>query len=87
MLSKINYEAEDVEIIEKSTLEIGDKEAETVLMAYKLNGEVVQEEIDIFIPINDTQYYSINLVCDKNEKSEHNFGMMIGCAKSFKLNK
>jgi len=52
-----------------------------------LNDPFEKDEIDIFIPINKTQYYFIGLVSDKNENIENNIGMMLMCAKSFELNK
>ncbi len=87
LIKEMTTRASNVKLVEKSQLKIGDKVAQTALLTYDHDGKIIQEEIDIFIPINDTQYYNIGLVCDKNEKTEHHFGMMIGCARTFKLNK
>lgn len=86
-IKEMTNRASNVKLVEKSNLKIGNKLAQTALLTYEHEGKIIQEEIDIFVPINDTQYYNIGLVCDKNEKTQHHFGMMIGCAKTFKLNK
>ena len=87
LIKKMINRVSNLKLVEKSHLKIGDKMAQTALLTYEDDGKITQEEIDIFIPINDTQYYTIGLVCDKNDETEHNFGMMFGCAKTFKLNK
>lgn len=85
VIKKVTTQASNVKLVEKSQLKIKERTARTALLSYEQDGSIIQEEIYVFIPINDSQYYHIGLVCDKNEKSEHNFGMMIGCVKSFNL--
>ena len=75
----------NAELIEKSTLTIGKMKAKTAHIAFMHDGKVLQEEIDIFIPINKKQYYYFGLVSDKNEQTESNFGLMLQCIKTFKL--
>lgn len=87
LIKEMTTRTTNVKLVEKSQLKIGDIMAQTSLLTYKHEGKINQEEIDIFLPINDTQYYYIALICDKNEKTQQHFGMMIGCAKTFKLNK
>lgn len=74
-------------LIGKSKIKIGEIEARTAQIAFTKDDKIIQEEIDIFIPINKNQYYYIGLVSNKNEKIDDNFGMMLECAQSFKLNK
>jgi hypothetical protein len=87
VIKEMTTRASNVKLVEKSHLKIGNKMAQAALLTYEFDGKIIQEEIDIFIPINDAQYYSIGLICDKNKKTEHHFGMMIDCAKTFELNK
>lgn len=75
----------NAELIEKSTLKIGSIEAKTAHLAYTHDGKILQEEIDLFIPINKKQYYHLGLISDKNEQIETNFGLMLKCAKTFKM--
>lgn len=87
LIKQITDRANNVTIVEKSEMKFGNKTAKTALLTYEHNEKITQEELDFFIPINDTQYYYLGGVSDKNENIENNFGMIIYCVKSFKLNK
>lgn len=75
----------NIQLINNSTIEIDNVVAKTKHLKYENDGKVAQEEIDVFIPINDNQYYFIGLISDKDEKIDLNFGMMLDCVQSFKL--
>lgn len=79
--------ASNIELIEKSKIRIGDIDVKSAHLKFVHNEEITQEEIDIFIPISNKEYYYIALVSDKNEHIESNFGMMLQIVKSFKLKK
>lgn len=85
LINQMTNRISNVELIEKSEMKVGSLTAKTAHLTYQYNGKITQEEIDFFIPINDNQYYYIGLVCDKNENTKNNFGMMIECVKSFRL--
>ena len=87
LIKQMTDRANNVKVVEKSEMKIGNKTAKTALLTYEHNGKITQEELDFFIPINDTQYYYLGGVSEKNENIENNFGMIIHCVKSFKLNK
>lgn len=87
VIKQMTDRAHNIALVEMSEMKIGNKTAKTALLTYEHDGKITQEEIDFFIPLNDTQYYYIGLVSDKNENIKNNFGMMIECAKSFKLMK
>jgi hypothetical protein len=85
LIKQMTKRANNIALVEMSEIKIGNNTAKTALLTYEYDGKITQEEIDCFIPINDTQYYYLGLLSDKNENLENNFGMMIECAKSFKL--
>lgn len=88
LLNKMTDRFSNVELIERSEMKIGNKNAQTALLTYyDLDQNALQEEIIIFVPLNDTQYYQMVLGCDRNEKTQHHLGLMIDCAKTFQLNK
>ena len=74
-------------LLNKTEIKVGNTQAKAAHLTFEHGGKITQEEINIFIPVNETQYYSIGMVCDKNENIQDNFGMMLECAKSFKLKK
>lgn len=84
---RMTNQASNVKLLEKATIKISNITAKTALLRYEHNGMVAKEEIDIFIPFNKGQYYSIGLISDRNDKIGDNFGMMLECAKSFQLKK
>ena len=75
----------NLNLIEKSNLKIGTVEAKTAHLAYEYEDKVIQEEIDIFIPYGQNQYYYLSMISNKNEHLDNNFGMLLECAKTFKL--
>lgn len=85
LIKQMTERSNNVTLVEMSEMKIGNRTAKTALLTYELNGKIIQEEIDFFIPINDTQYYFLGMVTDKNEDIKNNFGMMIECVKSFKI--
>lgn len=87
LIKQITDRSNNIALVEMSEMKIGNKTAKTALLTYEHDGKITQEEIVFFIPINDTQYYYLGLVSDKDENVENNFGMMLECAKSFYLKK
>ncbi len=85
LINQMTKRANNIKVIEKSQMKIGNKTSKIALLKYENNGKISQEEIDFFIPINDKQFYYLSLVSNYNENIENNFGMMIECAKTFKL--
>lgn len=75
----------NLELIEKSKIKIGKKDAKIAHLAFTNEGKTYQEEIDIFIPLNSNEYYNICLISDKNEHIENNLGLLLQIAKTFKI--
>lgn len=75
----------NVTLKERTTVQVGNMTADAALCEFDDKGKVILKEIDLFIPLNNHQYYSITMICENNDKVDENLAIMMSCAKSFRL--
>lgn len=87
MIKRMTDTYYNVHLIEKSEININQVPVHAVLLRHELDNGPAQDEIDIFYPISENQYYYFGMISDINESTLDNMSMMIECAKSFRLKK
>lgn len=85
ILEKVTTTASNIKIVEKATLKINNLDAQVAYLVYTKNNEIIQKEIDIFIPYGNQQYYWIGVVCDNNAFADKALIKLLDCVETFKV--
>lgn len=84
-LEKSKLNSSNIKIVEKTTLKINNLDAQVAYLVYTKNNEIIQKEIDIFIPYGNQQYYWIGVVCDNNAYADKTLIKLLDCVETFKV--
>jgi hypothetical protein len=76
----------NLKLLEKSTIQINNQTAQIIYLAYMNNNDIIQKEIDIFIPASNNEYYFIGILCENNAQADNTFVKYLDCVETFKLN-
>lgn len=85
LLGKSINNFSNIKLLEKTTLKLNNLDAQVANLVYTNNGEVIQKEIDVFIPYNQQEYYFISIICDNNAHADKAIIKMFDCVESFKI--